>query len=82
MEKFTNEIENKNKGGNGMNMRRLRSVNEAFAEIKAYDEHTAITKHLIRRLATENKVKTLHHGNRMLIDMDDLIGKFNAMENM
>ncbi len=61
-------------------MKRLRTVNEAYAEILKEDKNTAITPYRIRVLCKANKVKNIPNGNRILIDLDDLLEKINSLD--
>jgi len=51
----------------------MRTVKEAVAEIKAIDEHTAITEYHVRRLALDGVLPRVRAGKKMLINLDLLI---------
>ena len=63
-----------------MSLVKLRTINEAYAEIKKEDANTAITPYMIRILCKANKVKNVLNGNRTLVDMDDLTEKINSLD--
>lgn len=52
---------------------RMRTLDECFAEVKAMDEHTAISKYFIRQLAISGKIPTIMCGRKRLINLDALI---------
>lgn len=56
-----------------MNIPRMRTVPEASAELKALDEHTALTQCAIRRLVLDGKIKSVKAGRKHLINFDDLL---------
>lgn len=60
-----------------MNIPRMRTVPEAATEIKALDEHTALTECAIRRLVLEGKIKSVKAGRKHLINFDQLINYLN-----
>ena len=64
-----------------MSLIKLRTINEAYEMIKKEDEHTAVSKYLIRQLARQNKVKVMLVGTKILVDYDDLVEKINEMES-
>ena len=51
----------------------MRTLDECFAEIKAMDENTAISKYCIRQLAISGKIPTIMCGRKRLINLDALI---------
>lgn len=56
-----------------MKLARMRTLDECFAEIKAMDENTAISKYYIRRLALSGKIPVVMCGRKRLINLDGLI---------
>lgn len=52
----------------------LRSIKKAWDMIKQSDPETAVTVHTIRTWCKEGKVKCLNAGNKVLVDMDSLLG--------
>ena len=56
-----------------MKLARMRTLDECFAEIKAMDENTAISKSYIRRLALSGKIPVVMCGRKRLINLDGLI---------
>ncbi|KNZ41393.1 hypothetical protein [Acetobacterium bakii] len=57
-----------------MNIPRMRTVPESAAELKALDQHTALTQCAIRRLVLDGKIKSIKAGRKHLINFDDLLG--------
>ena len=51
---------------------RLRTLSQAYKDIKAQDENTAITKHYIRQALISGRLKYMQVGNKRLITMEDL----------
>lgn len=56
-----------------MNIPRMRTVPEAAAELKALDEHSALTQCAIRRLVLEGRIKSVKAGRKHLINFDQLL---------
>lgn len=56
-----------------MNIPRMRTVPEAAAELKALDEHTALTQCAIRRLVLDGRIKSVKAGRKHLINFDQLL---------
>ncbi len=54
---------------NTTNMPRMRTIDEAVAEIKSADEQTAITKNFIRSLVVSGKVPSIKAGRKYLINI-------------
>lgn len=61
-----------------MQLIKLRSIDEAYREIKEEDQNTCLTKNMIRKLCDEKKVKNFIIGRKRFIDFDDLIEKINS----
>lgn len=55
------------------NVPRMRTVNEAAAELKALDPRTAMSPYHIRRLCLDGVLPTVKAGNKMLLNFDLLI---------
>ncbi len=55
----------------------LRSIKKAHEIIRQSDPETAVTTHTIRLWCKEKKIKHLMAGNRVLIDIDNLINYIN-----
>ena len=51
---------------------KLRTLSQAYHEIKEADPSTAITKHYIRQAMINGKLKYMAVGNKRLITMEDL----------
>ncbi len=51
---------------------KMRTIKEAYREIKAADPLTAITPHAIRRLLLEGKVPYITAGRKYLVNLDTL----------
>lgn len=58
-------------------IKRMRTIPETLKEIKELDNRTSIKENTIRKLCKENKVKHNYIGNRILVDLDDLILYFS-----
>ena len=63
-----------------MSLRRMRSIPDALAEIRALDEKTAVTPYCIRTLCNGRRVRCIHTGRKILVDLDDLIRYLNESE--
>ena len=53
-------------------MLRMRTINEAYKEIKNDDPGTSITVHAIRRLVVMGIVPSVKCGKKYLVNLDDL----------
>ena len=51
----------------------LRSIKKAFDIIKQNDPDTCVTVHTIRVWCKENKIKNLHAGTKILVDVESLL---------
>lgn len=51
---------------------RMRTINEAAAEMKTADPHTAVTPHFIRQLILDGKIPSVRAGNKYLVNFDGL----------
>lgn len=63
-----------------MKLARMRTLDECFAEIKAMDENTAISKYYIRRLALSGKIPVVMCGRKRLINLDGLINYLSCVQ--
>lgn len=52
---------------------RMRTIDEAYAEIKSLDNHTAITKNFIRTLIVSGKVPSVMAGRKYLVNIETLL---------
>ncbi len=52
---------------------RMRTINEAAAEIKAADPQSAVTVNFVRRLCKEDKIRHFFTGKKILLDLDSLL---------
>lgn len=52
---------------------RMRTVHEAAQELKAMDEHTAVTEYHIRQLALSGVLPRVQAGRKLLINFDLLL---------
>ena len=51
---------------------KMRTINDAFTEIKTYDPDTGMTLSGLRRLVNIGKIPSIKIGRRILIDYDNL----------
>ena len=54
-------------------MKRMRSIPEAYLEIKRLDENTSLTLNSIRLLCKQDKIRHVFIGRKYLVDLDSLI---------
>ncbi len=52
---------------------RMRTLDEAYAELKQLDSGTAVSKYFIRQLAISGKIPTVMCGRKRLINFDGLL---------
>ena len=52
---------------------RMRTVQEAARELKALDDHTAMTPYHIRRLCLDGVLPTVRAGKKILLNLDTLL---------
>ena len=62
-------MSNKNK----TNVPRMRTIDNAYAEIKALDPQTDFTKRALRRMVKTNEIPSTQIGNKYLINLDKLL---------
>ena len=56
-----------------MALHRMRTINEVFKIVKAADPETALTPNCIRTLCNNGEVHSVHTGNKLPVDLDDLL---------
>ena len=56
---------------------RMRTLDEAYNELKQLDGKTAVSKYFIRQLALSGKIPTVMCGRKRLINLDGLIAYLN-----
>jgi|GEM_PF-790740 hypothetical protein len=55
-------------------MSRIRTIGQAYKELKLSDPNTAITQHSIRQLILSGQLPAFQSGNKYLFDLDVLEG--------
>lgn len=55
------------------NVPRMRTIDNAYAEIKALDPQTDFTKRALRRMVKTNEIPSTQIGNKYLINLDKLL---------
>ena len=60
-------------------MKRIRTIDQAYAEIKAKDPETAISRYLVRQMVKQGMVPSLPSGNKKLVDVDVLERKIEEL---
>ena len=58
---------------NKTNVPRMRTIDNAYAEIKALDPQTDFTKRALRRMVKTNEIPSTLIGNKYLINLDKLL---------
>ncbi len=56
-----------------MKIYRMRTVNEVMEIIKAQDPNTSVAPYTIRTLAKTNQIRSFRSGNKLLVNLDDLM---------
>ena len=64
-----------------MTIHRMRTIGESVEIIKEIDHDSAITANCIRSLYKDGKVHCVFTGNKILVDLDDLIKYFLTLEH-
>lgn len=59
-------------------MPRMRTLTEAYKEIKAKDEKTGMTPYFLRQLVLQGQVPSIKAGRKYLVNMDMLDAYLNA----
>ena len=52
---------------------RMRTIQEAAAELRRIDPHTAVTPYFIRRLVLSGTIPHVKAGNKRLVNLDTLL---------
>jgi len=60
-------------------MRRIRTIDKAYDELKAKDPETAISRYLVRQMVKQGMVPSLPSGNKRLVDVDVLEQKIKEI---
>lgn len=58
----------------------VRTIKGALEELKAIDPNTSITLYAIRKMVKQNKIPYIKTGNKILINMDNLIHYIEGKE--
>ena len=59
---------------------KFRSVHEAVAELKTLDPNCALSLHLIKKMAKQEKIRSLKTGAKLLVDIDSIIAFLKGEE--
>ena len=59
-------------------MARMRTISEAYKEIKDKDANTAMTQYFLRQLILQGQIPTVKAGRKYLINMDMLDAYLSA----
>ena len=57
---------------------RMRTLDEAYSELKQLDPHTALSKYALRQMALSGVIPVVMCGRKRLIYLDGLIAYLNA----
>ena len=57
---------------------RLRTADQVYDEIREMDPNTAITRHYIRKIIAEEKIRVVHVGRKSLVNMQDVLAYFEG----
>lgn len=60
-------------------MKRIRTIDQAYDEIKAKDPQTAISRYLVRQMVKQGTVPSLPSGKKRLVDVDVLERKIEEL---
>ena len=60
-------------------MKRIRTIDQAYDEIKKQDPQTAISRYLGRQMVKQGMVPSLPSGNKRLVDVDVLERKIEEL---
>lgn len=60
-------------------LRKLRTIEEVLRFIKKEDKDTAVTRFMIERLITKKSIFYTTTGNRILIDLDEVLEKLGLI---
>ena len=61
-------------------MLRIRTIKEAYAEIKASDSKTSLTLYGFRKLVVSGEISSIKRGNKWLVDMANVESFFKGNE--
>lgn len=64
-----------------MKVARIRSIPEAYKEIKNDDPNTSITEYLIREMCKKHYIKSFKSGKKVFLNYDELIDKLNELSS-
>ena len=71
---MTNEIKNERT----VALPRMRTIPQAFKEIKSIDPNTSITVSVLRRLVKEGAIETVQVANKRLLNLDLLFNRLSC----
>lgn len=60
-----------------LRMVRMRTIDQAIAEIKEKDANTGITRHCLKQLVINGEIPFRKSGRKYLINMDDIEGYYS-----
>lgn len=60
-------------------MQRVRTIDQAYDEIKAKDPDTAISRYLVRAMVNDGTVPSIKNGKKKLVDVDVLEQKIKEI---
>lgn len=60
-------------------MKRIRTIDQAYDEIKKKDPETAISRYLVRQMIKQGMVPSIPSGNKKLVDVDVLERKIEEL---
>lgn len=60
-------------------MQRVRTIDQAYDEIKAKDPDTAISRYLVRAMVNDGTVPSIKNGKKKLVDVDVLEQKIREI---
>lgn len=58
----------------------VRTIKGALEELKAIDPNTSVTLYAIRKMVKQNRIPYIKTGNKILINMDNLIHYIEGKE--
>ncbi len=58
----------------------VRTIKGALKELKVIDPNTSVTLYAIRKMVKQNKIPYIKTGNKILINMDNLIHYIEGKE--
>ena len=59
---------------------KFRTLNDAVAEVKAQDPNSGISHFLIRKMAFQNKIRSLKTGSKLQVDVDSITAYLKGEE--